>query len=763
MLRSKVLFTISSFAFFLIVVIGCIWFYWQETVIQGTLVDVSSGKPIATAVVQAGSLETLSDQAGYFQLKLPTNRNIPLQINAPGYLPAAFTFDLPWYLKSGRLDVDLSPFGISLQVLDDWTDKPLAQATLEIEGVIYQTDDQGVANLNTVPLSFPILISISQPGYHSQQIKLTRLPQHSADLPLAVTLEPQILTGFVVTQETQQPLAGTQVKVGEKTLTTDADGRFFSFRTPLGVTISIPAQLTRQAVEVPYDGQAILKLDVPPRQLEVTVFDTLSGLPLAETQITIGSRTATTDQQGRIILSNVSITGQLQASRSGYLPQHTTYHVDHPVKVALVPHTIGGVVRDATTGQPLVHTQITLDGNALPLEENAFYQLIQLDRNREARFRLAGYRPASLKMASDSTNAPPNLQTLNLTTQPCKAEIKVTVSTCLDILLQPFQAKAIYIPFSLLSDPTQIRTIFDMVDQTEINAIIIDVKSDRGYLAWDSQVVQADLLEVDGQRIGWMTLDTLVQEAKARNIYTIARMVIFKDNPLAFGNPALAVTDGVGNVWIDGEGLAWANPYRPEVWDYNIALAQEVAAFGFDEINLDYIRFPSDGNIAAITLPEDPAPFEPTSRAEARTTAIRTFISTMRQSLSTYNPFLSADVFGLTVWVNPEDDMNIGQRIIDIAPYVDYLAPMIYPSTFAPGSMGLANPSDQPYEVIYLSQQAAMQRVAAPTQVRPWLQGYWYTLDEMKLQKQASEDANSAGWAWWNAAGVYDIDVFEPY
>jgi hypothetical protein len=250
-------------------------------------------------------------------------------------------------------------------------------------------------------------------------------------------------------------------------------------------------------------------------------------------------------------------------------------------------------------------------------------------------------------------------------------------------------------------------------------------------------------------------LDELIVEAKKRGIYTVGRFVVFKDNPLASGKPELGARRADGTVWIDGEDLAWANPFKEEVWNYNIALAQEMAAFGFDEINFDYIRFPSDGDVGAIVYEEE-------NTLETRTAAIGEFMKRMRAALDPYGLFVSADVFGLTIWVRPDSDMKIGQRVIDIAPYLDYLAPMVYPSTFIPGNLGYDNPSAEPYGIVSRSQKQAEERVPPYVKVRPWLQGYWYSLDEMKELKQAAIDSNSTGWTVWNAAGHYDPGLFEP-
>jgi hypothetical protein len=347
----------------------------------------------------------------------------------------------------------------------------------------------------------------------------------------------------------------------------------------------------------------------------------------------------------------------------------------------------------------------------------------------------------------------PDLQLTNLKTQPCQ-QPQSDVSLCVDILLDPFEAKAIYVPFALLSRPDTIRAYFDLVENTELTALVIDVKGDYGQLAWDSAVEKANLMGIDGPRPGWLTLSQVLEEAHARDIYVIARFVVFKDDPLAQNFPDLAVTYANGVVWTDGEGLAWANPHLEDVWQYNIDLILELAALGFDEINLDYIRFPSDGDVGAIAYSQENTP-------ETRTTAIRTFASRLRAALQDYDVFLSADVFGLTVWVNPENGMNIGQRVIDLAPSLDYLAPMIYPSTFIPGNLGLDNPSAEPYTVIYESTVQAQTRVPPPVKVRPWLQAYWYGVDEMLLQKQAAAEANSSGWVWWNAGGNYPAELFQ--
>jgi hypothetical protein len=295
------------------------------------------------------------------------------------------------------------------------------------------------------------------------------------------------------------------------------------------------------------------------------------------------------------------------------------------------------------------------------------------------------------------------------------------------------------------------------VDKTELNAVAVDVKSDRGFLAWKSEVPLAKKLGVIKDRES-RTLEEILRFCRERGIYTIARIVVFKDNPLAFGRPDLAVKKKDGSIWLDRENLGWGNPFRKEVWDYNIALAKEVAALGFDEINLDYIRFPSDGDLGAIA-------WEETNTLETRTEALRGFMKAISEALAPFPVFLSADVFGLTPWVEGGGDMGIGQRIEDVSLYVDYLCPMVYPSTFAPGSLGYENPALYPYEVVYRSTVKAKERSKAL--VRPWLQHYslygvTYGLEQFRAQRKAAEEAGAWGWVWWNAGGFYEESLFAP-
>jgi len=159
-----------------------------------------------------------------------------------------------------------------------------------------------------------------------------------------------------------------------------------------------------------------------------------------------------------------------------------------------------------------------------------------------------------------------------------------------------------------------------------------------------------------------------------RNIYAIARIVVFKDNYLARAHPEWAVKDASGQLWLDREKLPWLEPFHEEVWDYNIALAVEAAQRGFDEIQFDYVRFPTDGSISKIAYSQ------PADTPDARTAAINGFLAKTKAALEPYDVKLAVDVFGYTTW--HKGDFRIGQDLALMAPYLDVLSPMLYPSTF---------------------------------------------------------------------------------
>ncbi|MCX7670865.1 MAG: putative glycoside hydrolase, partial [Anaerolineae bacterium] len=304
--------------------------------------------------------------------------------------------------------------------------------------------------------------------------------------------------------------------------------------------------------------------------------------------------------------------------------------------------------------------------------------------------------------------------------------------------------KGIYVSYYALGSPEHMARVKNLLDTTELNAVVMDVKGDRGDLAYSSGVALAREIGADRRPMvqDWAAF---MRWFKERDIYTIARIVVFKDDRLVAGRPEWAVRDvTTGRAWKDGEGLGWGDPYRREVQDYNIALAVEAARQGFDEIQFDYVRFPSDGAVSRAT-------FAGPNTASGRVTTIAGFLSRARQALEPHGVKLSADIFGYTAWM--ADDLGIGQVIEALAPHLDVLSPMVYPSTFATGlpndGGAYANAVAFPYEIVHKSTWRTVARARAvnpQVAVRPWLQDFpdyafdrrTYSAAEIRAQMEAA-------------------------
>ena len=327
------------------------------------------------------------------------------------------------------------------------------------------------------------------------------------------------------------------------------------------------------------------------------------------------------------------------------------------------------------------------------------------------------------------------------------------------VSLAPQPIKAAYLTYYGVGDRGIRERVVGLVDRTELNAVVIDVKGDRGLIPYRTQVPAA--LEAGAQGpVIIKDFDGLIADFKARGIYTIARIVVFKDNVLAHHRPALAVIDTrTGKPWIDNEKLAWVDPTREQVWDYVIAIAREAAAKGFDEIQFDYVRFPTDGRLSA-------AKYSRPNNQAIRLETIAAFLAKARRELGPTGVFIGADVFGYTAF--NENDTDIGQRIEELAPHLDYLCPMVYPSGYHVGIPGVRRPVENPYEIVKESVRLTRKRSAhTAVQVRPWIQDFRdYAFDkrifgvkEIRAQIKGADDGGGSGWMLWNPRNDYTADA----
>lgn len=338
---------------------------------------------------------------------------------------------------------------------------------------------------------------------------------------------------------------------------------------------------------------------------------------------------------------------------------------------------------------------------------------------------------------------------------------EVAVSTLTNdapILLDPFVPKALYLSFFGVGNKQLRESALSLIKDTELNALVIELKTDTGMVAFKSSTPLA--AQVGAQKIITIKdINSLVSDLHAKGIYAIARIVVFKDDRLASAKPDLAIKTAGGAIWKDREGMAWTDPFNKSVWTYNIDLAVEAARAGFDEIQFDYARFP-----------DEPGPaYTMANVEENRVMAITGFLAEARTRLTPFNVFLAADIFGYVPWNT--NDTYIGQKMESIAAVLDYVSPMLYPSGFQFGIPGYPNPVQHPREVVYLSLEKAKERTALPAiRFRPWLQAFRdYAFDrtpfrgkEIRTQIDAAENFGSDGWMLWNPHNIYTREGLRP-
>ena len=334
---------------------------------------------------------------------------------------------------------------------------------------------------------------------------------------------------------------------------------------------------------------------------------------------------------------------------------------------------------------------------------------------------------------------------------------------------RPDSVRALYVNAWAAGSRSRMADLIRIADATEINAFIIDIKESDTFLAYDGTRIPLALEIGADQRPATKWLPALIDTLNAHGIFSIARIVVFKDRMLAEKKPELAIRHANGSVWKDNKGGPWVNPYDRRVWDYNIAIAKEALDMGFGELQWDYVRFPDVTNSARAVMRY------PGSDSVSRADNIKAFIAYSKAQLADYKVTVTADVFGLSTHL--EGDIEIGQnweRVISVA---DVVLPMVYPSHYAAGLYGFARPIQNPYQIVRLAVTDAVERTrfvqdstGGPVgEVMPWLEamsirGATYGAAEVRAQIQATYDAGAKSWALWNPGSKFTTfeDALRP-
>ncbi|HET8656183.1 MAG TPA: putative glycoside hydrolase [Longimicrobiaceae bacterium] len=325
----------------------------------------------------------------------------------------------------------------------------------------------------------------------------------------------------------------------------------------------------------------------------------------------------------------------------------------------------------------------------------------------------------------------------------------------------PEQIRGIYVNAAVAGSPKRLERLLALADSTEINAFVVDVKTADG-VRFRSGVALADrLANPRAPRIA--RLDALADTLHAHHLYAIARVVTFKDPRLSKARPAWSILKPGGGLWVDKVGNTWVSPWDPNVWEYDIAIAEAAARAGFDEIQFDYVRFPE----AYESLPPQ---VHPEAQGD-RTDAIAAFLAEAGERLHPLGVAVSADVFGMSM--DEADDVGIGQQWERLSVVADRLLPMVYPSHFLPTHLpGVPRPNRMPYQTVRTAVGMGVirnHRLSAagghPARITPWLQAFdapWvdpdfrYGPDQARAQMEAVYDDGLDGWILWNPSSSYD-------
>jgi len=389
--------------------------------------------------------------------------------------------------------------------------------------------------------------------------------------------------------------------------------------------------------------------------------------------------------------------------------------------------SIKGTVVDTNSSLPIVHAIISDSTHDVYSDANGSFSM---DSNETLyHIKAIGYRPFTVK----DTN---------------KTLFK----------LQPIKVRALYLTFWGASNNSKtLKNILHIIDKTEANAVVVDVKNEYGSTQFWTGFKQANAYGAYKKRTN-RDIKKFITIMKQRHIYTIARIVTFKDELQAVNNPDYAIKkcDVNRTIWRNHDNMAWVDPFDKRSHDYAISIAEEAAKVGYDEINFDYIRFPAKTGLC----------YSQKSTQKSRIKAIESFLDEAKKRLRQYGVFISVDTYGNICWA--KDDNGIGQTVTSLAAHADYLAPMLYPSGFSTGSFYFKHPAKHPYEVVYRSVKHIQDRIESK-RVRPWLQHFKdytracqpYKREEVQAQIKATKDVGTNGWMMWSPSSKYNIEYLE--
>jgi hypothetical protein len=437
------------------------------------------------------------------------------------------------------------------------------------------------------------------------------------------------------------------------------------------------------------------------------------------------SQTLTLDSNidGKFEFAKATDNYSLSVKAPNYRDQNVQFSNVYSSQIQLVPSTLRGIVRDEQ-GRPIINASVTLADKNTTTNRDGEFSFSNAPEKGDLVIKAAGFKVNKVNYVRTQSK---------------------------DVSMQPLLIKGIYVKAASAANPAFFPNVLNLIDGTELTTVVLEIKDSNGLLAYDSKVPNAKALPESKGKI--TNLFSLVSSLKNKGVYTVARLAVFQDATLSDLKPEWAVKSRTsGRLWADAARFNWMNPYNREVWAFNIAVAKELAAFGFDEVQLSFVHFPQTGSLSDID-------YGRASDATSRTNNVVEFLRYAREQLSPLGMYISVEVLGAGVLES--GDLGIGLSMEAIANEVDYLCPVLFPSYFGSGSFNHDKPATQPYDVISKSLTFAKTKLQGKrAQLRPWLQdfsaeGATYGATQVREQIRATEEFGKAnnlniGWLLWN-------------
>ncbi len=481
-------------------------------------------------------------------------------------------------------------------------------------------------------------------------------------------------------------------------------------------------------------GESLRPPDPPPPVFRVSVLAGDDLTPLAA-MLFIGEEPMEADESGMATLTWLDEPIAITASAPGFHDASTTVDLlpeQAPVELRLTPVVLSGRVV-GPDARPLPGTTVRLGDHEQVTGADGGFRVI-----RAVAGEITVTRPAWEPAAVEWDGVTPELS----------------------VSMQPRTIRALRVQAAKTGDPGTWRELLDLAATTEVNALVIDTKDERGNVYHDTEVQLAHEI---GAVQALYDLDAVIEDMDELGLYKITRIVTFQDPWLTKAKPAIAAKNrSTGGVWETSSGRGWLDPTDRDAWDYPLDLAEEACRRGFDEVQFDYVRFPSDGPINAVQYDEPALVYDTYYEEEAQQIRVETIAAFLAEAHSRLNAMgcaVAADIFAITLQSRGSDE-GIGQLPGPLSSSVDVLSPMIYSYAYPPGWQGFEDPNDEAPAIVGLALDAGMPQIDGFGIIRPWLQrAFLESTDILAVQDVA--EARGLGWMLWSENTSFDASMLE--